>query len=61
MARGSRVKTYLTMSYSDVVSHLVTAVGLTASTDSSSMTLDYLLQVSSDLDFPERNGQPERV
>jgi uncharacterized protein involved in type VI secretion and phage assembly len=51
MSRGSRVKTYLQMSYSDVVSQLATDVGLAASTDSSSMTLDYILQVSSDLTF----------
>ncbi len=51
LGRGSRVKTYLTMAYSDVVSSLVTAAGLTASTDSSQPTFDYLLQVSSDLEF----------
>ena len=51
LGRGSRVKTYLTMTYSDVVSSLVSAAGLTASTDSSELTFDYLLQVSSDLEF----------
>ncbi len=51
MARGSKVKTYLQMSYPDVVSQLATASGLTASTDSSTLTLDYILQVSSDLTF----------
>ena len=39
------------MSYSDVVSSLVTSSGLTASTDSTDLTFDYLLQVSSDLEF----------
>jgi uncharacterized protein involved in type VI secretion and phage assembly len=53
MARGSKVKTYLQMSYPDVVAQLATASGLTASTDSSTMTLDYILQVSSDLTFLE--------
>ena len=51
LGRGSRVKTYLTMAYSDVVSSLVSAAGLSASTDSSQPTFDYLLQVSSDLEF----------
>jgi uncharacterized protein involved in type VI secretion and phage assembly len=53
MSRGSRVKTYLQMSYPDVVSQLASSTGLTASTDSSSLTLDYILQVSSDLTFLE--------
>lgn len=51
LARGSRVKTYLTMSYSDVVASLVTSSGLTPSTDSTDLAFDYLLQVSSDLEF----------
>lgn len=51
LGRGSRVKTYLTMTYSDVVSSLVSNAGLTASTDSSEVSFDYLLQVSSDLEF----------
>jgi uncharacterized protein involved in type VI secretion and phage assembly len=51
MGRGSRVKTYLNMTYSDVVSSIVSANSLTASTDSTNVTFEYLLQVSSDLDF----------
>jgi phage baseplate assembly protein gpV len=51
MGRGSRVKTYLTMTYSDVVPSLASPAGLTASTDASALTFDYLLQVSSDLEF----------
>ena len=51
MGRGSRVKTYLNMTYSDVVSSVVSANSLTASTDSTNVTFEYLLQVSSDLDF----------
>jgi uncharacterized protein involved in type VI secretion and phage assembly len=51
MARGSQVKTYLQMAYSDVVSQLAGNCGLTASADATSVTFDYLLQVDSDLGF----------
>ncbi len=49
MARGTRVDTYLQMTYSDVVTKVVQSYGLTAQADSSSRRVEYLLQVDSDL------------
>jgi uncharacterized protein involved in type VI secretion and phage assembly len=51
MARGTNVKTYVNVSYSDIVSQLVSAAALSASADSTSVTFDYVLQVDSDLAF----------
>ncbi len=51
MARGSKVKTYLNIAYSDIVSQLATDYGLTTSTDPTGAVLEYVLQISSDLAF----------
>jgi uncharacterized protein involved in type VI secretion and phage assembly len=49
MGRPTAVTTHLQMAYSDVVSKVVKPYGLTASTDSTALKLDYLMQVDSDL------------
>jgi len=49
MGRPTVVTTYLNMKYSDVVSKVCSTYGLTASTDSTNLQLDYLLQVDSDM------------
>lgn len=49
MGRPTVVTTYLEMTYSDVVRKVVAPYGLSASTDNTSLKLDYLLQVDSDL------------
>ena len=51
MARGSQVQTYLNVPYSAIVSQLASGYGMTASTDTTSATFEYVLQVSSDLTF----------
>ena len=49
MGRPTVVTTYLEMQYSDVVTKVVGAYGMTASVDNSRLKLEYLLQVDSDL------------
>jgi uncharacterized protein involved in type VI secretion and phage assembly len=49
MGRATSVKSYLSMQYSQVVGKLAGDLGLSASVDSTSETVDYLLQVDSDL------------
>jgi uncharacterized protein involved in type VI secretion and phage assembly len=49
MGRATNVKTFLSMQYSDVVTKMAGDVGLSASTDSTSEQVDYLLQVDSNL------------
>jgi|SRR5579875_546159 len=51
MGRGTRVKTYLNTTYSDIVSDLARQHGLVAEADSTGVLLEYVLQVSSDLTF----------
>lgn len=51
MGRGSRVKTYLNASYSDIVSQLARDNGLTPIVHESGSTFEYVLQLSSDLSF----------
>jgi uncharacterized protein involved in type VI secretion and phage assembly len=49
LARATKVKTFVQMSYSDVVRQLAQENGLTPSVDSVASVLDYLMQVDSDL------------
>lgn len=49
MGRPTAVTTYLNMAYSDVVSKIASSYELTASTDSTELTVEYLLQVDSDM------------
>jgi uncharacterized protein involved in type VI secretion and phage assembly len=49
MGRPTAVTTYLEMAYSDVVSKVVSSYGMSASTDSSRLKVEYLLQVDSDM------------
>ncbi len=49
MGRPTTVTTYLNMAYSDVVSKVVSSYGLSASTDSTQLQVEYLLQVDSDM------------
>jgi len=51
LTRGSKVKTYLNMSFSDIVSQLASGAGLTASTTSTQETHPYVLQADTDLGF----------
>jgi uncharacterized protein involved in type VI secretion and phage assembly len=51
MARGTRIKTYLNTTYANVVSELAASHGLSVSADATDLTMDYVLQVSSDLAF----------
>lgn len=51
MGRGSRVKTYLNASYSDIASQLAGEYDLSPSVEESGGVLEYVLQVSSDLVF----------
>ncbi|MDA8300436.1 MAG: VgrG-related protein [Actinomycetota bacterium] len=51
MGRGSRVKTYLNASYSDIASQLAGEYDLSPSVEGSGGVLEYVLQVSSDLTF----------
>lgn len=49
LGRGTRVQSYLEMSYSDVVTTLAAKCGLTAQVASTQLKLDYLMQADSDL------------
>jgi uncharacterized protein involved in type VI secretion and phage assembly len=49
MGRPSNITTYLQMKYSDVVTKIVSSYGLTAEVDSTDLSLEYMLQVDSDL------------
>jgi phage protein D len=49
LGRSTNVTTYLQMQYSDVVSKIAPKAGLRAEVDSTEATLDYLLQVDTDL------------
>jgi phage protein D len=49
LGRATTLKSYLAMAYSDVVSSLASGAGLTAKVTSTNVTLDYLMQVDSDL------------
>jgi uncharacterized protein involved in type VI secretion and phage assembly len=51
MARGTKVKTYLNATYPDIVSQLARDHGLSVSADPADLTMEYVLQVSSDLAF----------
>jgi uncharacterized protein involved in type VI secretion and phage assembly len=51
MARGTRIKTYLNTTYVNIVSQLAESHGLSVSADATDLTMDYVLQVSSDLAF----------
>ncbi len=51
LGRGSKVATYLNVTYSDIVSQLAASHGLSASTDPTEGTMEYVMQVSSDLTF----------
>jgi uncharacterized protein involved in type VI secretion and phage assembly len=54
LTRSTRVKTYLNVSYADVISQLASAVGLTASVgNGASDPQEYLLQSGTDLAFIE--------
>lgn len=49
LGRGTSAKTFLDMSFSDIVSQMAGGVGLSASVGSTKNKLDYLLQVDSDM------------
>lgn len=49
LGRGTNVKTYVQMMYSDVVSALAQGCGLTPMVDPTDLTVDYLMQADSDL------------
>ncbi|MCU1655590.1 MAG: Rhs element Vgr protein [Pseudonocardiales bacterium] len=51
LSRGTQVTTYLTMSYSEVISKLAQRHGLQASVEATTQQHEYLLQASSDLEF----------
>ena len=49
MARGTVIKTYLTQTYSDIVTQIADKYGLTAKATSTSEAFDYVLQVDCDM------------
>ena len=51
LTRGSKVKTYLNMTFSDIVSQLASGAGLTADVSSTQEVHPYVLQADSDLAF----------
>ncbi|MCW2540385.1 MAG: Rhs element Vgr protein [Frankiales bacterium] len=60
LTRGTQIKTYLQMSYSDIVSQIASQVGLTAAVDATTEVYPYVLQADTDLafidDLAERTG-----
>jgi len=51
LTRGSKVTTYLNMTFSDIVSQLASGAGITASVTATSETHPYVLQADTDLGF----------
>ncbi len=51
LTRGSKVKTYLNMTFSDIVSQVASGAGVTAEVSSTSEVHPYVLQADSDLAF----------
>jgi len=51
LTRGSKVKTYLNMTFSDIVSQVASGAGVTAEVTSTSEVHPYVLQADSDLAF----------
>ena len=49
LARATKVDTFVTTTYSDIVTQMAGAHGMTASVDATKGTVDYLMQVDSDL------------
>jgi phage protein D len=49
LGRGTRIKSYLSTRYSDLVESLAVAAALQADVDSTPLSFDYLMQVDSDL------------
>jgi phage protein D len=49
LGRATNLKSYLSMSYSDVVTTLAGSAGLSAQVTSTNVTMDYFMQVDSDL------------
>ena len=49
LGRGTSIKSYLTMAYSDIVTQLASDCGLTATVDSTDVSYDYVMKVDSDL------------
>lgn len=49
LGRATNVKSFLSMTYSDVVTRLAADCGLVADVSSTSLTIDYLMQADSDL------------
>lgn len=51
LTRGNRTDTYLGLTYTQVLTQLAGKVGIQADIRTSTLTMDYLLQAGSDLDF----------
>jgi len=51
MGRGTQIKSYTSMTYSDIVARIVQSHGMTPVVDATSETFDYVLQTDSDQGF----------